>query len=72
MVQNGLNPNDRDNAALNKELESMQENDRECLKMFFQIVKFLAGQGIAFRGKTDNESNFRGALSLIVESYKNE
>ena len=35
-------------------------------------MKFLAGQGLACRGKTDNESNFREALNVIIESYNKE
>ena len=50
----------------------MQENNRECLKMGFQTVKFLVGQGLVCRGKTDEEINFREALNMIIESHNKE
>ena len=50
----------------------MQENNRECLKWVFQTVKFLAGQGLACRGKTDEERNFRKALNMLIESHNKE
>ena len=50
----------------------MQENNRECLKIFFQKVNFLVGQGLACRGKIDEESNFREAFNFIIESHNKE
>ena len=69
LVQNRLNPNDRVNAPLNEKLRSTQENNRECVNMGFQTVKFLSGKGLVRRVKTDDEINFREALNMIVESH---
>lgn len=47
---------------------TQQKLNRDCLVKIFSTIRFLARQGLAYRGHGDNsESNFRQALILKRE-----
>lgn len=45
-------------AQLSSALTRQQENGRHCLQSIVGSIQFLARQGLAFRGHSDNEGNF--------------
>ena len=57
-VVNGFNNNQRVNSQTNAQLGAMQAKNRECLKLLFQTVRLSAKQGLTYRGKTLEDSNF--------------
>ena len=67
-MANGFNNNQRVNSQINAQLGTMQANNRECLKLLFQTVRLLAKQGLAYRGKTPEDSNFRNLLDELLET----
>ena len=67
-VANGFNNNQRVNSQINAQLGTMQANNRECLKLLFQTVRLLAKQGLAYRGKTPEDSDFRNLLDELLET----
>ena len=67
-VASGLNDDQRVNSQMNAQLGAMQSNNRECLKSLFQTARLLAKQGLAYRGKTPEDSNFRNLLDELLET----
>ena len=67
-VANGFNDNQRVNSQTNAQFSTMQAHNREHLKSLFQTVRLLAKQGLAYRGKTPEDSNFRNLLNELLET----
>ena len=47
------------NTQLSTQLQEQQAKARDCLRMIFTTAKFLARQGLAFRGHENDEGNFK-------------
>lgn len=55
------------NAQLSTQLQAQQAKARDCLRMIFTTAKFLARQGLAFRGHENDNGNFKHLLLLRSE-----
>ena len=71
-VSRGFNNNQRVNSQLNAQLETDQANNREYLKLVFKAVRLLAKQGLAYRGKNQEESNFKNLLDELIDAKGNQ
>ena len=54
---------------LNKQLISDQENNRTYLLLLFNTLRFLARQGLATRGYTDQDSKYHRLLQLQANEF---
>lgn len=55
------------NAQLSTQLQGRQAKARNCLRIIFTTAKFLARQGLAFRGHKNDDGNFKQLLLVRSE-----
>ena len=68
-VANGFNNNQYVNSQINTQLGTIQVNNREYLKLLlFQTTQLLAKEGLVYRDKIPEDSNFINPLNELLET----
>ena len=52
---------------MSSKLNADQVENNKYLKLVMMTVRLLSKQGLAFRGKTDDDSNFNNVLETLIE-----
>ena len=52
---------------LSSKLNADQIENNKYLKLVMMTVRLLSKQGLAFRGKTDDDSNFNNVLDTLIQ-----
>ena len=52
---------------MSSKLNADQVENNKHLKLVMMTVRLLSKQGLAFRGKTDDDSNFNNVLDALIE-----